>query len=169
MPPGTSAQMHRLLPMTPSAPPRRDARSHHAPAGEKTNAEPRILVVEDNRVHQRILQRHLDGAQAKASYRLVLEPDAEAAWERLTHQQFHLLIVDWGLPGQNGLHLLRSLRATPVHRDVPVLMQTGEDRRPYVCRALAAGADDYMVKPVRGRALRRKVDALLAEGRRSTA
>lgn len=151
--------------MTASAPPRPDARSPHAPAASRP--EVRILVVEDNRVHQRILQRHLEGAEA--TYRLVLEPDAEAAWERLVHQQFHLLIVDWGLPGQNGLHLLRSLRTTPAHRDVPVLMQTGEDRRPYVRRALAAGVDDYLVKPVQGRALRRKVDALLAHGRRSAA
>lgn len=68
---------------------------------------------------------------------------------RLLHtRQFDLLLVDINMPVMNGLELIGYCKRHPLFRDVPIIVittQTGaEDRR----RALALGADEYLVKPV---------------------
>lgn len=116
----------------------------------------RILLVEDTRVHARIVERCLgDG------YDLTVAHSAEQALQQLRGHEFDLLIVDWALPGTNGLRLVRALQQSERFREVPVIMQTAKDRAENVRQAMAAGATDYVVKPINCQTLRSKVDAAL--------
>ncbi len=70
---------------------------------------------------------------------------AEAAKSALYSEHFDLLIVDIGLPKEDGLHFVRALRARG--KIVPVLMLTARDALEDRVTALDLGADDYLTKP----------------------
>ncbi|MFB6272512.1 MAG: response regulator [Salinibacter sp.] len=121
-----------------------------------SDAQARILLVEDNRVQARAAQTCLE-----KEHDVVLEGSVEDALARFAPSEFDLVIVDWGLPGENGLSFVRDLRENPDVQDLPIMMQTGEDRAENVRKAVEAGVDDYVVKPVYCGTLREKVAALL--------
>lgn len=68
------------------------------------------------------------------------------AWAK--SNSFDLLIVDYMMPGLDGIDLIRQLRSTPGKEDVPVLMITANDQKQIRYRALDAGATDFLAKPV---------------------
>jgi DNA-binding response OmpR family regulator len=121
-----------------------------------SDAQARILFVEDNRVQARATQNCLG-----KEYDVVLETSVEDALARFFPSEFDLVIVDWGLPGESGISFVRDLREDPDVQDLPIMMQTAEDRAEHVRRAVEAGVDDYVVKPVYCETLREKVAALL--------
>jgi DNA-binding response OmpR family regulator len=121
-----------------------------------SDAQAQILIVEDNKVQARATQNCLG-----REHDVILETSAEDALARFAPSEFDLVIVDWGLPGENGLSFVRSLRKDPDVQDLPIMMQTGEDRAEHVRKAVEAGVDDYVVKPVYCETLRKKVAALL--------
>ncbi len=121
-----------------------------------SDAQARILLVEDNAVQARATKNCLGKA-----HEVVLETSAEDAHSRFAPSEFNLIVVDWGLPGKSGLSFVRSLREDPDVQNLPIMMQTGEDRPEHVRSAVEAGIDDYVVKPVYCETLRKKVTVLL--------
>jgi DNA-binding response OmpR family regulator len=119
-------------------------------------AHTRILLVEDTRIHTRIIQRCLGN-----DYELAAESTAEDAIPRLVRESFDLLIIDWSLPGADGINLIQTIRKDLDFQSIPVIMQTAKDRAEHVSRARSAGVDDYIVKPVNCASLQEKVQALL--------
>jgi DNA-binding response OmpR family regulator len=73
--------------------------------------------------------------------------------------RFDLYILDWLVPGVNGIGVVMRLRHDGVER--PVLFMTQVDSRDDAADAVGAGADDYLVKPVTKDALLERVDRLL--------
>jgi len=122
----------------------------------------RLLVVEDDPG----LRAALTDGLRRAGYALDDVPSAEAALDRLAVDAYDLLLLDLGLPGADGLALLRELRTRGLAFPVLVLTARGalEDR----VTGLDAGADDYLAKPfafpellARVRALLRRTDSVL--------
>jgi two-component system, OmpR family, phosphate regulon response regulator PhoB len=72
-----------------------------------------------------------------------------------------LVVLDWMLPGESGLSLLRRWRGDTRTRDVPVIMLTGRVEERDMLQALEAGADDYLRKPFSPAELLARVRALL--------
>lgn len=101
----------------------------------------RILVVEDDARTARAVS---DGLYA-AGHACVEAPSAEGARIALNTSTFDLAIVDIGLPGADGLSLLRHLRKSG--SGLPVLILTGRDGVRDRVGALDMGADDYLPKP----------------------
>jgi two-component system chemotaxis response regulator CheY len=58
-----------------------------------------------------------------------------------------LVMADWNMPVMNGLELLREIRASPLYRNVPVVMVTTEAEVGQMTVALEAGATEYVMKP----------------------
>jgi len=125
----------------------------------------RLLLIEDDRMIGASLVRGLgdDG------YHVDWVRDGLAASTALADPaaDFALVLLDWGLPGMDGLALLRSLRARASR--VPVLMITARGQVEERVAGLDAGADDYLVKPFELAELKARVRSLLRrhEGRPS--
>ena len=81
----------------------------------------------------------------------------------LTRDSFDLLLIDWELPDVNGDIVLEWVRLN-VRDNIPVLFATARDREDDIVRVLRAGADDYLVKPLRKAETLARIEAL---GRRS--
>jgi two-component system, OmpR family, response regulator RegX3 len=77
----------------------------------------------------------------------------------LERESFDLAILDWGLPEMSGPEVLSKMRAAG--NTMPVLFVTVRDAEEDVVRALDTGADDYIVKPLRGKELVARIMAVL--------
>lgn len=84
---------------------------------------------------------------------------AEPLLTQLRRETFDLLILDWQLPGVSGLDVVRWARANLEHR-VPIIFVTNRGEERDVVEGLGAGADDFMVKPLRVEELRARLQAL---------
>jgi two-component system copper resistance phosphate regulon response regulator CusR len=123
----------------------------------------RILVVEDEAKIADFLVRGL----REEGYAVEHAADGGSAWGALRSGGWDLVLLDWWLPGEDGLTLLQRFRR--LDRQTPVLFLTARDAVDDRVRGLDAGADDYLPKPfafaellARIRALVRRRDA--AEG-----
>lgn len=74
-------------------------------------------------------------------------PDGEALWTALRQQRPDLILLDVMLPGEDGVTLLRRLRARPDTADIPVIMATAKGMEYDKVQSLDLGADDHLVKP----------------------
>ena len=100
----------------------------------------RILVIEDDEKIADFLRRGLiyDGFQVEVA------PDGEMGLIAARDRPPDVVILDWMLPGLDGLEVLRRLRAAG---DLPILMLTAKDSVSDRVTGLSEGADDYLVKP----------------------
>ena len=113
-----------------------------------------ILLVEDDTNLARLLLRELEAVGYRARHAI----DGEAALRLLEELAPAAVILDWMLPGLDGLEVLRRLRQTSA---VPVLMLTARDAEVDRVVGLEVGADDYLTKPFSTRELLARVRALL--------
>jgi two-component system cell cycle response regulator len=103
-----------------------------------------ILIAEDDPMFRRILQRWVESW----GFGVILAEDGNQAWEILRQEQPpQLMILDWVMPGIDGLELCRRTRAARCGPYQYILLVTARDRTPDVVRGLEAGADDYLTKP----------------------
>lgn len=114
----------------------------------------RILIIEDDEAIVRVLRRALayDGYLVDVA----LDGETGLVLARDTHPD--LVILDWMLPGMDGLEVCQRLRAGG---NVPMLMLTAKDTTADRVQGLDAGADDYLVKPFEIEELSARVRALL--------
>lgn len=119
----------------------------------------RILVVEDEAHLARLISQVL----GEEGYVAEIEVDGRSGLARAMTGSFDLLIVDWMLPGLDGVKLVRGLRAADVN--VPVLMLTARSQIEDRVEGLDAGADDYLSKPFAFSELLARVRALTRRAR----
>jgi len=124
----------------------------------------KILVVEDDELIAASLVRGL----REEGFSVGLEADGEAAWQALRPGGWDLVILDWWLPSQDGLSILRRFRERD--QETPVLFLTARDTVPDRVKGLNGGADDYLGKPFAFDELLARVHALIRrrEGRGGT-
>jgi DNA-binding response OmpR family regulator len=116
----------------------------------------KVLVVEDDMDIQDLVVALL----SRVGYHVDVEDNGDAGLAAALSQELDLVILDWMMPGLSGLEVCRAIRADPRGKDVPVLMLTAKAQEADIDQAFTAGADDYMVKPFRGRELVSRVKAL---------
>jgi two-component system, cell cycle response regulator len=114
----------------------------------------RILVAEDESVSRRMLQALL----VKWGYEVILAEDGNAAWELLKAPDApRIALLDWMMPGLNGVDVCRQMRR---HRPEPytyVLLLTANDAKESVVEGLDSGADDYLTKPFNPQELKARI------------
>ncbi len=116
-----------------------------------------ILVVEDEPSIQELISVNLK----LSGHEVLRAGDAETALEILRDVLPDLLLIDWMLPGQSGINLIRNLRAQQRTRYLPIIMLTARGEQHDKILGLESGADDYMTKPFSPRELLARIQALL--------
>lgn len=104
----------------------------------------KAMVVDDSRAVRLILRRTLE----KYGYQVFEARHGKEALEVLNQQpDIGLMLVDWNMPEMNGLELVRAIRSDPEHARMVLMMVTTETEMEQMVRALAAGANEYVMKP----------------------
>jgi len=115
----------------------------------------RLLIVEDDRKAAGLLARGL----REEGFVVDLAHSAEEGDLHLSGQDYDLIVLDWLLPGKDGLALCGELRQRQVH--TPILLLTARDALADRVSGLNTGADDYLTKPYAFEELLARVRALL--------
>jgi len=116
----------------------------------------RILVAEDNPVFQGMLKNLL----SKWGYDVVLATDGAEAWKKLQGPDApYLALLDWMMPGLDGVEICRRVRAAAKERYVYVLLLTAKTEQKDLVEGMDAGADDYITKPFNTHELRVRLRA----------
>jgi two-component system response regulator BaeR len=115
---------------------------------------PHILVVEDEQRLARLLVSYLKAA----GYRASAQHDGLSVQSTVAAGDVDLILLDWMLPGMDGLTLCRALRASG---DIPVIMMTARAQEEDRLDGLDSGADDYICKPFSPREVVARVRAVL--------
>jgi two-component system, cell cycle response regulator len=113
----------------------------------------RILIADDESVSRRMLQSLL----AKWGYEVVSAEDGNAAWEHLKVPDApRMALLDWMMPGLNGVDVCRELRRhrPPLHVHTPAYSQGAKE---HVVEGLESGADDYLTKPFHPQELKARI------------
>jgi two-component system OmpR family response regulator len=118
------------------------------------NAQPQILVVDDDREIRTLLSEYL----ASNGFRAVEAADGAAMWKALDTARIDLIVLDLMMPGEDGLQLCRTLRA---RSNVPVIMLTARGQPIDRIVGLEMGADDYLAKPFEPRELLARIRSVL--------
>jgi CheY-like chemotaxis protein len=108
-----------------------------------------ILIVDDNATNLKLLRVLL----SKEGYKIRTAESAEDALAVLKEARPHLILMDIQLPGMDGLDLTRQLKAEPDTRDIIILAVTSYAMKTDQEKALAAGCNGYVTKPIDTRAL----------------
>ena len=116
----------------------------------------KVLVVEDDRDIQDLVVALL----SREGHDVRAEDEGVAGLSAALTRSPDLVILDWMMPGMSGVEVCRAIRADPRTKDIHVLMLTSKAQEADIDQAFSAGADDYMVKPFRGRELVSRVHAL---------
>jgi two-component system NtrC family sensor kinase len=117
----------------------------------------RILAVDDSSTYLNELLAVLRGE----GYDVVPARAGEEGIEMLANQQFDCILLDLVMPGIDGIETCRRIKASPLHRDIPLIMLTAAENRQAMIEALASGADDFISKSSELEVLRARVRAQL--------
>lgn len=102
------------------------------------------LVIDDSKAMRAMLRRILNSAGIE-----VFEAgDGQEALDCLKRiDAITLALVDWNMPGMDGYQFIRTVRANPAYVHLRLMMVTAESEVDQITEALAAGADEYIMKP----------------------
>jgi two-component system cell cycle response regulator len=117
-----------------------------------------ILVIEDQPSQMKLAQRVLsfEGHHVSAA------GAAESAFGAIRADRPEIILLDLGLPGMDGLTLVRKLKADPATRDIHIVAVTSYSEEFQKSAALAAGCDAYIQKPINTRELGRQLNGIAA-------
>src|SRR5664280_2015057 len=116
----------------------------------------RVLAAEDNPVFQSVLRSML----TKWGYEAVVARDGNEAWAILQSEHApRLAILDWMMPGMDGVEICRRLRAAGREPYQYILLLTARTESQDLVDGMEAGADDYLTKPFNAHELRVRLRA----------
>lgn len=107
-------------------------------------AKKKVLLVEDNPVNRSLVERRF----AKKDIDLTSVEDGLAVFKVLETQSFELILMDMSIPEIDGWEVTRRLKADPKYSDVPIIALTAHSMAGDREKALAAGCDAYVSKPI---------------------
>jgi two-component system OmpR family response regulator len=120
---------------------------------------PRVLVIED----EARVRRSLEEGLRAAGFEVETAERGDKGSQLATSQSFDCIVLDWMLPGRDGLQVLADLRQSG--RSTPVLLLTARDAVEDRVLGLDSGAEDYLIKPFAFAELLARLRVLLRRGR----
>lgn len=119
----------------------------------------KAIVIDDSRAIRKILARSL----ASSGFEVVEASNGREALDCLEFrgcEPVELALVDWNMPEMNGLEFVRAVRRERAYDALCLIMVTTETETSQMVRALAAGANEYLMKPFSHAALEEKLELM---------
>lgn len=115
----------------------------------------KILSVDDSSIIRKIIRSSIE----VLNYSLLEASSGNEALSMLVkeHESIKLILLDWNMPGMNGLEFLKIIKKDNVYRNIPVMMVTTEGEKENIVRAVQAGVANYLLKPFTSEELTKKV------------
>jgi len=124
--------------------------------------EVKVIVVDDEENLRSLVKNLLEGE----GFMVITCKDTDEGYERMLKSKPDLAIVDINMPTIGGIEFCRTIRQTPVLKNIPIIMLTVESTETNKVIGLDSGADDYLTKPFSNRELVARVKALLRRSKR---
>ena len=119
---------------------------------------PLILIVDDDAHILKMVSRRL----VQQGFRSVTASSGEAGLQMAEAQQPHLILLDIMMPKMKGREVCAHLKANPKTQHIPVIFLTALGLADHIRAGMAAGAEDYLVKPFHHEELRERILVCLA-------
>lgn len=116
-----------------------------------------IMLVDDDDFYRDTLTAMLQ----EAGMHVLAIGDGRTALTKLQHSKPSLILLDYKMPGIDGIETLKQIKSNPGSRSIPVIMLTGASEREIVDQCIRAGATDYIVKPSERSTILSKIDETL--------
>ena len=123
-----------------------------------------ILIIDDNQMNLKLERLLLE----VEGYQVQIAKSASDALMVLKNFHPRLILMDLGLPGLDGVELTRQLRKNPANKDIVILLVSSYDQKGDEEKAMAAGCDGYIHKPIDTKTFPGTVEAYLKEGKKGT-
>ncbi len=120
----------------------------------------KILLVEDNEMNRDMLSRRL----TRRGYDVVIAEDGQQGVDMAASERPDLILMDMSLPVMDGWEATRRIKESEATKSIPVIALTAHAMAEDRDKALAAGCDDYDIKPVELPRLLEKIEKLLDSG-----
>lgn len=121
------------------------------------NPNMRVLIVDDFSTMRRIVRNIL---RQLGFTNMTEADDGTAAWDILNREKIDFIVSDWNMPQMTGIELLRKVRASEQHQNIPFLMVTAEAQQENILEAVQARVSNYIVKPFTADTLKQKIDKI---------
>jgi two-component system phosphate regulon response regulator PhoB len=138
-----------------------DVAAGAAPASTARGAGTCVLLVEDEDQLRRVMKDLLE----REGYTVAEARDGVQALDQVDRLAPDVVILDLNLPGLDGYSVLTQLRSRPATRSIPVMVLTAKGDEDNEVRVFELGADDFITKPFRARALSARLEAVLGRHR----
>jgi CheY-like chemotaxis protein len=135
------------------------------PTPDSTPLRGRVLVVEDNATIATVVKYFLE----LEGFEVLVAGDGRLGLEMALRELPDVIVTDVNMPGMDGISMVKALRSDARTSQMRIMMLTSESSVESETDALAAGADDYVLKPVEPRRLAARVKALRARSRPTAA
>lgn len=122
-----------------------------------TPATGRILIADDNQQNRELLEAYL----ADEGHEILMSVDGRETLDKTRQEQPDLVLLDIMMPKLSGYEVCEQIKQDPATRDIPVLVVTALKEMGDIEKAVAAGADDFLTKPVHRIELKTRVRSLL--------
>lgn len=119
-----------------------EIQENNAPETLDKNKFP-VLVIEDEQTTGYLIKRFLESS----GYKVTVVSDAEDGWDLIIKDYYPIMIIDWLLPGMDGIQLTTLIRKMNFPGYVFIIFLTGKTSTQDIIQALEAGADEYITKP----------------------
>ena len=119
----------------------------------------KILIVDDIAFNRTVLSKIL----SKSGHELFIATSGEQALTQLEITSPDIVLLDFMMPGMNGLEVLHAMKDDSRYRDIPVIFLTASDEMEFMTEAFNSGAVDYITKPFKAAELNARVDTQIRQ------
>ncbi len=118
----------------------------------------KVLVVDDSRTMRMLIREAIQGL-LESPADMSEAKEGEEALRLLQAGLPDLVLADWKMNGMDGLAFLKKIRSQELTKNLPVIMISSQSQSADKAEALAAGANDYILKPFDAKLLQERIDA----------